>query len=252
MIPVLLVITTVSGVLLLALLATELRAGRRTTIPADIAETALPPLPSPRSVPDALLRMRDSFAVAFVTTPDKLRAFAESALWLALVATLFDHLASAGSTTGQIAWYLTIGIHEIGHIICSPFGQLIYLLGGSVWQVLFWALIAAHYRFRYLRLRPALVCLAITGHSFINLARYIDDARTRKMPLLFNMDSSHHDWWQILDRVNLLPYDHLFAGSAVLAGVLLILGAVAMGVMVAWGFRFGLRPARPLERRRRF
>jgi hypothetical protein len=103
-------------------------------------------------------------------------------------------------------WALTIGPHEIGHFICAPFGQLLAIAGGSIWQVLFWALLGMYAFFIRRQIRLAFLFWVVTGHSFINMSVYIADARARQMPLLFGMDASHHDWWNLLNQLGLLVW----------------------------------------------
>lgn len=159
----------------------------------------------------------------------------ETLFWLAVLVTLADHLRDPDqSVTAQVTWYLTIGIHELGHLVCMPFGWLLHVAGGSIWQVLFWAGLGAWVLVIRRQVSGALLLWAITGHSLINLARYINDARARELPLLFGMGKENHDWWNILSRYNLLAYDHRLAQIVTVAGALLVIGAALAGIAAAW------------------
>lgn len=194
-------------------------------------EANLPPKPN-------FLQSRlQQFQIAVETHPFKAYGVIETLFWLACLIPLVDHvLTPRGSWASYFTWLLVIGPHEVGHIICSPFGTLLMFLGGSIWQVLFWLLVATYALLVHRYITSALICWLIVGHSFMDMAVYIGDARSRDLPLLFGMDSSHHDWWNILRRLGLLEYDHLLAGIAVMLGVLIVLSAIFLGIWTAWVF----------------
>jgi hypothetical protein len=153
------------------------------------------------------------------------------ALWLTLVIPLLDHLSHPRSgLTAQIIWALTIIPHEAGHLICNPFGLLLMFLGGSIWQVLLWALLGAFYT--WVRRKPAQALLSwmIAGHSCINVAVYMRDAQERNLPLLFALGPENHDWWNILSRLGLLRYDNLLADMTSTLGAIIVLACIAWGL----------------------
>ena len=167
--------------------------------------------------------------------PLPLYGVVETLLWLGVLATLVDHLRDpANSLTAMVVWYLTIGVHELGHVICMPFGWLLHVAGGSIWQVLFWAGLGTWALFAQRRLTQALLLWAVAGHSFINLARYIDDARARELNLLFGLGPESHDWWNILSRYDLLEYDHLLADISTGIGTAIVLLTVVGGIVTTW------------------
>jgi hypothetical protein len=167
--------------------------------------------------------------------PAPLYAWIETVLWLFVLATLVDHLAGyQHSPTGRVIWLLTIGPHELGHLICAPFSWTLMVLGGSIWQVVWWLGLAVYLFLVRRQISGSLLFWAITGHSFINMTPYIADARARELPLLFGMDSSHHDWWNLLKKYGLLEHDQAIAALASITGALIILAAVALGIMTAW------------------
>ncbi|MCB9437455.1 MAG: hypothetical protein H6673_10745 [Anaerolineales bacterium] len=168
------------------------------------------------------------------THPHRNMATIETVLWLLFVVPLIEHmLAPYHGFVARIAWFLTIGPHEVGHIICMPFGAFLYVLGGSIWQLLFWALLAGYERLKG-RTIPALMMLMVVGHSFINLSVYIRDAQERELPLLFGLGKDHHDWGTLLDWMGLLAYDDFLAGVAVVMGVLVVLSTIGLGIAYTW------------------
>jgi hypothetical protein len=177
------------------------------------------------------------FQMALKTHPAKPFAIIETVFWLACLIPLIDHaLKPQGSWSAYITWWLVIGPHEVGHLICAPFGTLLMFLGGSIWQVLFWILLGLYMLLVRKHITSVLICWMIVGHSFIDMSVYIGDARSRDLPLLFGMDSSHHDWWNILRRLGLLKYDHLIAETFFWWGVFVILVMIMLGMWTAWVF----------------
>ncbi len=247
--------TMAGTVVLIGLLISELRSSRAANVPIR-----LPRFSVPRSMSDVLsaegdlsrspfpqiTRWIDAFKNAVQNHPIKALGIIESALWLVILISMIDHISSPSSFTASAVWYLIIGWHELGHIICMPFGMFIMMAGGSIWQVLVWALIAAVLLFRR-RITQGLLAWAVAGHSLINLSRYIGDARARKLPLLFGLDSTHHDWWYLLSHTGLLNFDSLFAVIAALLGCLILLSAVGGGIASAW-----FLPRTQIRARRRF
>ena len=247
--------------ILVGLLVAELRSRRGTEQPASANQFGpdgdpfnLPPLidlvaqPSPHH--SLATRWRQLLTIARIAVaqhPVKAYGWAETIFWLLIGAVFVNYLIDDKGFVGFIVWVLTIGFHEMGHFICNPFGEFIMFTGGSIWQVLTWLLFAGGLVLFYRRISGALVCWAVAGFSLINLARYIDDARARKMPLLFGLDSTHHDWWWLLSHTNLLPYDHIFAFITVFIGVIFTLSAIILGVVSAWLF-----PRIVMKQKRRF
>jgi len=118
-------------------------------------------------------------------------------------------------------------IHEAGHVLFIPFGQFIYFLGGSFWQVAIPAIFA--YSF-WRQLQPYATGFALfwTGQSLLNVSRYVKDARAMNLELI--SDDSTHDWNWILGQLHLLPYDHLFGNILwVIALALVVWGVIHMG-----------------------
>jgi hypothetical protein len=259
---VLLGLMLVGVIIVIGLIAAEFRSrSRAAAIPAADKTTfdADPyAIPDPASLTDVKIIPRRSLSVrlrhlrtiaktAIAQHPLKAYGWAETIFWLLFSAAFIDYLFDANGFVGLVVWVLTIGFHEAGHLICNPFGEFIMFTGGSIWQVLTWVLFTAGMVLFYRRISGALICWSVVGFSLINLSRYIDDARARKMPLLFGLDSTHHDWWWLLSHTNLLAYDHVFAFITVMIGILVMLSAILMGIGSAWLF-----PRVIMNQKRRF
>lgn len=204
-----------------------------------------PPEPPPGAVPAPAVETahaeierahwRQRAAALLTGHPAPLLGWLETAFWLCVVLSAVDHALSPNdSYTGLIVYWLTIGPHELGHLFCMPFGWLIMVAGGSIWQVLWWVIPAVYLFYGYRRVSGSLLFWALVGHSFINLTPYIRDARARELPLLFNLDSSHHDWWNLLRTFGLLEYDQAIGLLATVIGALILLATAGLGLLTTW------------------
>lgn len=126
-------------------------------------------------------------------------------------------------------WYTVLDtasliVHEAGHFFFRPFGWTLYLLGGSIYQLILpslfvWTFLRSEYR-------PGVqVSCAWLGQNAMNVATYIGDAQERALPLITG-DVETHDWWQLLGAAGLLPYDDVIAGGVVFFAVLCFLAAL--------------------------
>lgn len=114
--------------------------------------------------------------------------------------------------------------HEAGHVIFGFLGPTAGLYGGTLGQLTFPAVTCAIF---WRRGEP--VPFALTGvwlfQNFVNISRYVADARAQQLPLVGGGD---HDWFRILGRWGVLSSDTTFASLLSLAGWL--------GMIAAWGW----------------
>ncbi len=227
------IIAGTAGLLLILAALAMPHAPRATTTPPESAIRPIQPdTPAPRRTPAIPLHQRLQRAIA--NHPDPLVATLKTAVWIALLVALVEHLTDRRySITAHAAWVLTIAPHEAGHFICQPFGWLLMVLGGSIWQILIYVL-AGLYALYKRKIDAALLMWAIVGHSFINVSVYIGDAAERKLPLIFGMSKEYHDWWNILKHYDALEHDDRLAIAAVVIGTLIALSASTTGILVAW------------------
>ena len=100
--------------------------------------------------------------------------------------------------------------HEAGHMIFSPFGQFMTVLGGSLLQFLI-PVIAAIAFVRQDEPFGAAICAWWAGQNLVDLAPYIADARALQLVLLGGRTGAEvegHDWEFILTRARRLHRDH--------------------------------------------
>ncbi len=114
--------------------------------------------------------------------------------------------------------------HEAGHPIFGLLGSTFGLYGGTLGQLAIPAVIAAAFWAR----REAVGC-AVTGfwffENFLNIARYMADARAQLLPLV---GGGEHDWTTIFSRWGVLSSDTAIAG---------FVGGVGwLGMVGVWGW----------------
>jgi hypothetical protein len=114
--------------------------------------------------------------------------------------------------------------HEAGHPIFGLLGQTLGLYGGTLGQLVVPAGIAVAFWAK----REAVGC-AVTGfwffENFLNIARYMADARAQVLPLV---GGGEHDWTNIFSRWGVLSSDTTIAGF--------VAGLGWLGMIGAWGW----------------
>jgi hypothetical protein len=127
---------------------------------------------------------------------------------------------------------VSLPFHEAGHIIFSPFGDLLAVLGGSLLQLMIPAICIAAFLKREDTF-GASVALWWLGQNFMDLAPYINDARAQELILLGGVNGQDapgfHDWNNILGTLGLLRLDHVIAHASHHFGILLMI------VSFLWG-----------------
>jgi len=126
---------------------------------------------------------------------------------------------------------LNLAVHEAGHLVFSPFGETVTILGGSLFQVIVPAAFVAYFirtRQRY----AAAVTMSWVAVNLLNVARYIGDARAQDLPLLGG-DDSIHDWWYLLINWDMLARDLTIARWVHFSGVVAFLTAIVGGAWYA-------------------
>jgi hypothetical protein len=123
-------------------------------------------------------------------------------------------------------------IHEAGHVVFSPFGQFIYLLGGSLFQVLVPIIFSSYFFLRGQNFSGSIL-LYWVGQNLINVSIYAGDAVVMQLPLLGG-DTAIHDWNAILTMASALPYTHQVAGSIYGLGIACVVLAAAGSFYFAW------------------
>jgi len=117
---------------------------------------------------------------------------------------------------------INLPFHEAGHLIFSPFGRFMHVLGGSLGQLLMPLICLGAFLYPNRNPFAASVALWWFAENLMDLAPYIGDARAGELPLLGGVTGSEvedfHDWEVLLKMLGWLHYDHKIAAAAQTAG----------------------------------
>lgn len=120
---------------------------------------------------------------------------------------------------------INLPIHETGHIVFSPFGELITALGGTLFQLIVPAVFLGYFLRRKDQF-AASVALWWIAENCWNIAVYVADAQAQELPLV---GGGEHDWAFILAELDVLQQDARIAAMVRFAGTLLFVVAILWG-----------------------
>lgn len=133
---------------------------------------------------------------------------------------------------------VNLPFHEAGHIIFSPLGRFIQVLGGTLGQLLMPAICCGVLLLRTRDAFGAAVALWWLGESFMDIAPYINDARALDLMLLGGVTgkdvADYHDWEFLLGRLGLSHWDHGLAYLANGTGIVLMSVALLWATVNMW------------------
>jgi hypothetical protein len=142
---------------------------------------------------------------------------------------------------------ITLGVHEAGHVIFAPLGELLMVAGGSITQLAI-PLIVAMLFLRQREYFGISVALAWLSTSLGNLATYVGDARSQDLPLVsIGSGDPIHDWYFILARFGMLGDDHALARFGRFMSLVSLVLAIAWGVWLCHAMRLSAGTALPAD-----
>lgn len=117
--------------------------------------------------------------------------------------------------------------HEAGHPIIGLFSRRLEPYGGTIGQLVFPCVLAIGFwrKGQALSLAGAVIWFF---ENWLNIARYMADARARQLPLVGGGD---HDWHTIFSRWHVLQYDLQIASLVKVVGWI---GMLAACLWVCW------------------
>ena len=158
-------------------------------------------------------------------------------LWCWFVWIAFNHLRDP--EYGSFLSGLNLGIHEFGHLICMPLGQVITVFGGSFVQ----CLVPVISIFMFWKQRDYFAwsfSFVWLGTNLLGVARYIGDSRALQLDLVTPFgggDSDNevgHDWNWLLHRYDLLSQDTTIATWVRGFGFVSLVMGVIWGGWMLW------------------
>jgi hypothetical protein len=108
----------------------------------------------------------------------------------------------------------------------TPFGDTMHFLGGTISQLM-WPIILVFYFIYRKEYLSSSFCLFWFGENFLNISKYMADARDLILPLV---GGGTHDWNYLLYKWGVI---HLDKG---IAGVIFTLGVIIMTGSIIWAF----------------
>jgi hypothetical protein len=136
---------------------------------------------------------------------------------------------------------ITFGVHELGHLVFSFFGEFMGVAGGSLNQLLIpiGAGALLYYYNDYFGLSAAGAWLS---SSLLDLARYVGDARSFDLDLVGFGGDPQHDWAYLLGRFGALQYDTRIANGLRLLALICLLVSLGYGLWLCMIMRRAVQP----------
>jgi hypothetical protein len=131
------------------------------------------------------------------------------------------HPLDGAAINASFLHLIDLVFHEAGHVVFSPFGRFMTVLGGSLLQLLVPLICAGALLQREDRFGAA-VCVWWAGQSLVDLGPYIADARALQLVLLGGYTGAEvegHDWEAILQTLGWLHRDRQLGYSAHYVGL---------------------------------
>lgn len=144
---------------------------------------------------------------------------------------IYGLICLVSPNTGRLLDSVDLAIHETGHIVFSPFGEIITALGGTLFQLIIPASFVVYFwrrRDRY----AAGFALWWVAQNLWNISVYIGDARVQILPLV---GGGEHDWTYLLGEAGWLARDVALAQAVHGGGVVIYL--IALGLAAAGASR---------------
>ena len=154
-------------------------------------------------------------------------------MFVALLAALTWRFARAGLDADALDTFLHLPdlvFHEAGHIILSPFGRFVTVLGGSLFQIVVPLVCMAAFLRQQGNQFAAAVCLWWAGQNFVDVAPYIADARRLQLPLIGGQTGTEvegHDWEYLLWTLGWAHLDVPLGRAAMYVGLAIMVAALA-------------------------
>lgn len=157
----------------------------------------------------------------------------------AWAASMVVHPPGSPEAPSAFLHLVNLPFHEAGHVVFRLFGPWMCSLGGSLGQVIMPLVCLFALLLQTRDAWGASVCLWWTGESLLDMAPYIDDARSLSLPLLggnTGEDAPYgfHDWQFILTEIGCAHWDHALARVAHWGGAALMALGIAWGALVLW------------------
>jgi hypothetical protein len=141
--------------------------------------------------------------------------------------TIYGLVCLVNPSTGRLLDSVDLAIHETGHIVFSPFGEIITALGGTLFQLIIPATFVVYFWRRGDRYAAGFA-LWWVAQNLWNISVYIADARVQNLPLV---GGGEHDWTYLLGEAGWLANELALARAVHAAGVVTYLIALGLAAV---------------------
>jgi hypothetical protein len=135
---------------------------------------------------------------------------------------------------------IDLAIHEFGHILFSPFGDTLTILGGSLTQVALPLVFVWYFLYgkkEHRDLHAAMICLWWTSMNLLSVAIYAADARAGKLMLITGAtgedDPDSHDFYNLFAQWGVLNRDTIYGGRLRALAALMFFASIVIGLWAA-------------------
>lgn len=166
----------------------------------------------------------------FVPTPVD-----ETSYWGRIVLLILFSIWGGAFIWGGVDWEsigssflhnVNLPFHEFGHVLFSPFGRFMTILGGSLFQILMPLIAMISFSWQMRDNFAAAIMLWWAGQNMIDVSPYIADAEHRVLPLILGLGDEYHDWGNLLTMLDCVESAGQLATAVYLCGSLTILLAL--------------------------
>jgi len=125
--------------------------------------------------------------------------------------------------------HVNLPFHEFGHILFTPLGDTMHFLGGTIGQLM-WPFVLVFYFIHRKEYLSSSFCLFWFGENFLNISKYMADARDLLLPLV---GGGIHDWNHLFYKWGILHLDKSIAGVIFTLGVIVMTGSLIWAVLAS-------------------
>lgn len=175
--------------------------------------------------------------ISYLLTPPKQNdpiSFWARAVTLALFALWGGYFIIGGvdwqRIGGSFLHNVNLPFHEFGHVLFSPFGNFMMILGGSLFQIMMPLIAMVSFSWQMRDNFAAAIMLWWAGQNFIDVAPYIADAEYRSLPLIRGLSDEYHDWGNLLTQLNCV------SSAITIANISFVIGSFLIVLSLIWGF----------------
>jgi hypothetical protein len=127
---------------------------------------------------------------------------------------------------------LNLGIHELGHYLFAPFGELMAVAGGSLLQCVV-PLIGAWMFYRQRDYFAVAIAFCWLSTNLYSVAAYAADARTQQLELVSPGGGEPiHDWHYLLGALGWFRHDRIIGRGLSLLAIMAMVCGLGGGVYV--------------------